>query len=401
LDTSPLTLTLTQEQINNKYKNIGKTNSAYICELEKVERNMHKIKELKEQTGIKVLIALKGSSLPATWDICRKYVDGATSSGLYECRLAHEFSDDKLEVHTFSPSFMDYEIDEILDKSHHIVFNSISQLLKYQDKALNKGVEIALRINPEFSSVKFDIYNPCKPFSRFGVTQNELNRHLDLNPSCLDNVSAIHCHAFCMNKGKEVEELLQNIELKFGNVLSKISTINMGGGNDVTLDDYDTRSFISAVNAFKERNTNIKDFYIEPGYSILANTGVLVGEVVDIVNNGVEILILNISASCHSPDVLEYGFRHPVLNEVEEGQGQFRYLVSSNTCLSGDEFGYYSFNYPINIGDKFVFEDAISYTFVKSTHFNGVPHPSIAIESENVIGIVKSFEYDDFRNRLG
>jgi carboxynorspermidine decarboxylase len=294
---------------------------------------------------------------------------------------------------------MDYEIDEILEKSHHIVFNSISQLLKYQDKALNKGAEIALRINPEFSSVKFDIYNPCKPFSRFGCTKEELEKQLILNPSCLDNVSAIHCHAMCMNRGVEVDELLQNIELKFPELLSRVSVLNLGGGHDYSLEEYDTEAFISAVNSFKERNTNIKEFYIEPGYSILANTGVLVGEVVDIVNNGIDILVLNVSASCHSPDVLEYSFRHPVLNEVEEGQ--YKYLVSSNTCLSGDEFGYYSFNYQINIGDKFVLEDAISYTFVKSTHFNGVPHPSIAIENEGKIEIIKQFGYSDFRSRLG
>ncbi len=390
---------MTQTEINEKYKDVN--GSAFICDLKLVERNMKIIQSIKEATGVKVLIALKGSSLPATWDICREYLDGATSSGLYECRLAKEFSGDSLEVHTFSPSFTDNEIEEILTTSDHIVFNSVSQLIKYKQKALDNNVEISLRLNPEFATVEIELYNPCKPFSRFGVTQAELFKQLALDPTCLDGVTGIHVHAFCMNRGENVDELLQNIEVKFSKILNKITSVNLGGGHDVTLPEYDKEHFISSVNAFRARNPHITDFYIEPGYGILANTGVLVGEVVDIVHNGVDIAILNISASCHSPDIIEYGLRLPIDNDRGEDGANY-YLLSSSTCLSGDDWGFYSFDHKLNVGDKITFNDAIVYSFVKSTHFNGIPHPAIYVEDlEGNIKVLKEFGYDDFRGRLG
>jgi carboxynorspermidine decarboxylase len=385
---------LTQTEINKKYKDLD--GPTWVCNLNSVERNMKILENIQKQADVKILIALKGSSLPATFEISRKYLKGCCASGLYEAKLASEFGG---EVHTYSPAFKDNEFNEIVELSDHIIFNSLSQYSKYKHR-LN-GKNAGLRINPEYSTVTTDLYNPCQPFSRFGVTKLELEKALETDPNILDGISLLHFHALCKQNSDALSNVVDVIISKFANLLNKVDEVNMGGGHSLTEHDYDVELLTNTVKKLKEKFPNITQVYMEPGEAILYDTGVLVGEVVDIVTNNMDIAILDISASCHLIDILEMPYRAEIFNGYNPLEEKFTYRLGGPTCLSGDYLGDYSFDNKLEIGDKIVVDDQIHYSFVKTNHFNGMKHPSIAVEKNGAIEVVKSFDYDDFRDRLG
>lgn len=386
---------LSQQQLNEKYRDLK--GPAYICDLKLVERNMKIINKIQQDVGIKFIIALKGSSMPSTFDVCRQYLYGCAASGEYESRLAKEFGK---EVHTFSPAFTDSNIGKILENSTHIVFNSVSQLHRFKHKAIEAGVHISLRVNPEYSSVTTALYDACMPNSRFGVTRTELTEGIQKHPDLLDGVSGVHCHALCMSMGDSLGGVLDSLTNNFKDILSKVHHLNCGGGTDVTDPNYKTQLLYDALYKFRIDNTNITDIYFESGNAILLDCGVLVGEVVDITKNDKNIAILNISPSCHAPDVLEMPYRANVLNETQTGK--YEYILGAPTCLSGDVWGTYRFGNPLNIGDKVVFENMIVYSFCKNTTFNGIELPSLAIQDmDGHINIIREFNFETFRERLG
>lgn len=386
---------LTQQELNEKYSNLN--GPSWICDISKVKRNVDILNHIQQVSGVNILIALKGSSLPASWDVCRPVLSGCCASGLYEAKLAKEFGK---EVHTFSPAFKEAEFAEIIELSDHIVFNSLSQFTKFNDVVKDHNKVSGLRINPECSTVTTELYNPCQPFSRFGVTKIELDKALEINPNVLDGIELLHFHALCKQNAKALELVVNSLITNFDSLLKQVSAINFGGGHTFTEPDYEVDTFVHIVKVLKGLYPNIKTFYAEPGEAILYDTGVLVGEVVDIIHNGMDIAILDISASAHLVDVLEMPYRPTIINSGMPLEKKYTYRLGGPTCLSGDYLGDFSFDYELKIGDKVVVDDQIHYSFVKSSWFNGVVSPSIAIDDGSLV-IVKNFSYADFRDRLG
>lgn len=365
---------------------------AYVIDEAKLVNNLEIIKSVQDRTGCKVLLAQKAFSMYATYPLISQYLAGTTASGLYEAKLGREEFGG--EVHVFAPAFKDADLEEILEIADHIVFNSERQLRKHVDKCRAVGVSVGLRINPECSTQgDHALYDPCAAGSRFGVRIDQFSEDL------LDLVDGLHFHTLCEQNSDDLKTTLDAVEAKFGAYLHRIKWLNMGGGHHVTREDYDLDLLISSIQHMQE--TYGLEVYIEPGEAIALNAGYLVTEVLDIFENGIETLVLDASATCHMPDVLEMPYRPPLRHGFEAGEKTYTYRLSSNTCLTGDIIGDYSFEKPVEIGDKLYFEDMAIYSFVKNNTFNGIGLPSLVLmDKTGDCRIVKSFGYEDFKGRL-
>ncbi|HFH9947270.1 TPA: carboxynorspermidine decarboxylase [Streptococcus suis] len=365
---------------------------AYVIDEAKLVNNLEILKSVQERTGSKVLLAQKAFSMYATYPLISQYLAGTTASGLYEAKLGREEFGG--EVHVFAPAFKDADLEEILEIADHIVFNSERQLRKHVDKCRAAGVSVGLRINPECSTQSdHALYDPCAAGSRFGVRIDQFSEDL------LDLVDGLHFHTLCEQNSDDLKTTLDAVEAKFGPYLHRIKWLNMGGGHHVTRADYDLDLLISSIQHMQGKYG--LEVYIEPGEAIALNAGYLVTEVLDIVENGIETLVLDASATCHMPDVLEMPYRPPLRNGFEAGEKEFTYRLSSNTCLTGDIIGDYSFEKPVEIGDKLYFEDMAIYSFVKNNTFNGIGLPSLVLmDQTGDCRIIKSFGYEDFKGRL-
>jgi len=377
---------------NNNILNTIKT-PAWVLNEKLLIKNLETIKYLKDKTGAKVLLALKGYSLWSSFNIIEKYLDGCCASGLHEAMLANE--EFKGEVHTYSPAFKDDEIEKISKISHHLVFNSPSQFKKYSKKAkaINPDISIGLRVNPEYSSSPTELYNPCGLYSRLGTTISNFDETI------LENCDDLHFHALCEQDSSALKEVLLHFEEKFGKYIKNMKWVNFGGGHHITKNDYDLDGLIDIINKFKEKYK--VDVYLEPGEAIGWETGVLVSEVLDIVDNGMEIAIVDVSTEAHMPDTIIMPYRAEIRDADKPSVKKFNYRIAGNSCIAGDVMGDYSFDSKLKIGDKIIFEDQIHYTMVKATTFNGVKLPSIVvIKEDNSVEIIKEFGYNDFKNRL-
>lgn len=365
---------------------------AYVIDEAKLVNNLEILKSVQDRTGCKVLLAQKAFSMYVTYPLISQYLAGTTASGLYEARLGREEFGG--EVHVFAPAFKDADLEEILEIADHIVFNSERQLRKHVDKCRAAGVSIGLRINPECSTQdEHALYDPCATGSRFGVRIDQFPEDL------LDLVDGLHFHTLCEQNSDDLKTTLEAVEAKFGPYLHKVKWLNMGGGHHVTREDYDVDLLISSIQHMQEKYG--LEVYIEPGEAIALNAGYLVTEVLDIVENGIETLVLDASATCHMPDVLEMPYRPPLRHGFEAGEKAFTYRLSSNTCLTGDIIGDYSFEKPVEIGDKLYFEDMAIYSFVKNNTFNGIGLPSLVLmDKSGDCRIIKEFGYGDFKGRL-
>ena len=366
----------------------------YICEEELLEKNLQILDKVQKESGAKIILALKGFAMHSTFSLVGKYLQGCTASGLHEAKLAREKMNK--EVHTYSPAFKEEEIEEIARISNHIVFNSPTQLLSFEKrvKEINPDISLSLRINPEYSSSPVDLYNPCGLYSRLGTTKKNFDENV------LEHIDGLNFHALCEQDVSALEEVLKVFEEKFSHYIPQMKYINFGGGHHITKKGYDVQKLINLIMSFKERYKGV-EVYLEPGEAVGWETGVLVSTVLDIVDNGMKIAILDTSAEAHMPDTLAMPYRAEVRGASEAGVNAYTYKLTGNTCLAGDVMGDYSFDKELSIGDKIIFEDQIHYTFVKNTTFNGIALPSLALWSkENSLKIVKQFGYKDYADRL-
>ncbi len=363
----------------------------YVCEEELLENNLKILDYVQQKSGAKILLALKGFAFYRTFDLIKKYLYGCSASGLYEAMLADE--EMGKEIHTYSPAFKEKEIGAIAEISDHIIFNSFSQWQKYKDIAMPLA-SCGIRVNPEVSSSPTDLYNPCAPFSRLGVTKKEFREDL------LDGIEGLHFHALCEQNADALEKVLEGFEEKFAHLIPRMKWINMGGGHLITSPEYDVEKLINIIKDFKKRYNDI-DVYLEPGEAIGRNTGVLVASVLDIVHNQMDIAILDTSAEAHMPDTIIMPYRPEVRGAGKPGEKKYTYRLAGNTCLAGDVMGDYSFDEPLKPGDKIIFEDQMHYTIVKNTTFNGIKLPSLAIlNKEGEFNIIKEFGYVHYKRRL-
>ncbi|WP_304544109.1 carboxynorspermidine decarboxylase [Sulfurimonas microaerophilic] len=372
---------------------------AYVCEEELLEKNLKLLEYVQEESGAKIILALKGFAMWSTFDLVAKYLQGCTASGLHEAKLAREEfcrHNEKAEVHTYSPAFKEEDIEEIAKISDHIVFNSPNQLKRFvlKVKEINPNIEISLRLNPEVSSSPVDIYNPCGLYSRLGTTL------ANFDESILEHLDGLNFHALCEQDADALEEVLLSFEEKFGKYFKNLKYVNFGGGHHITRKDYDVEKLVWLIKEFKKKYNNI-DVYLEPGEAVGWQTGYLVSTVLDTFHNGMDVAILDTSAEAHMPDTLAMPYRADVRGSGEAGEKPYTYRMGGNTCLAGDIMGDYSFDEPLKIGDKIIFEDQIHYTFVKNTTFNGIALPSLAIKrKDGTIEVIKQFGYDDYKGRL-
>ncbi len=378
--------------MNNE--NIRKLPSpCWLLEETLLKNNLECIQDIKNKTGAKVLLALKGYALWKSFPILKPYLDGCCASGLHEAKLADETFGK--EVHTYSPAFKEEEIDEIAKISHHLVFNSPTQFKRFasQAKAVNSTLSLGLRVNPEYSESPKEIYNPCGLYSRLGTTFENIDE------SILTECDGLHFHALCEQDSTALENVLKNFEEKFAAYIPQMKWINFGGGHHITRQGYDVDKLITLINGFKEKY-NV-EVYLEPGEAIGWETGTLVSTVLDIVHNDIDIAILDTSAEAHMPDTIIMPYRADVRGAGKAGKKTYTYRLAGNTCLAGDIMGDYSFDLPLKLGDKVIFEDQMHYTMVKASTFNGVKLPSIAIEKEDgSLEILREFTYGDFKERL-
>ena len=365
----------------------------WLLEEDKLQKNLLLIDYIRTQSGAKVLLALKGYALWKSFDVCKPYLNGCCASGLHEAKLAHETF--AKEVHTYAPAFKEEEIEEIAAISHHLVFNSPSQFRKFGNiaKSTNPNLSLGLRINPEYSESPKEIYNPCGIYSRLGTTLQNMDEDI------LSQCEGLHFHALCEQGTDALENVLQHVEEKFGKYIPQMKWINFGGGHHITRKGYDVEKLINLIKNFKNKY-NV-EVYLEPGEAIGWETGTLATTVLDIVHNGIDIAILDSSAEAHMPDTIIMPYRAEVRDAAEANKKAFTYRLAGNTCLAGDIMGDYSFDTPLHIGDKVIFEDQMHYTMVKATTFNGIKLPSIAIQRvDGSVEVVREFGYEYFKNRL-
>lgn len=368
----------------------------YVIDEKKLKENLRILKEVREEAGCKILLAQKAFSCFYEYPLIGQYLDGTTASGLYEARLGKE--EMGKENHVFAPAYKDADIKELGEICDHIIFNSFAQLRRHKDVV--SGKSLGLRINPEYSTQgDHAIYDPCAPGSRLGVTKEVFEREIAAEPELFEALDGLHFHTLCEQNADDLAKTLEAVEEKFGPWLSKIKWLNMGGGHHITRDDYDRKLLIKCIKHI--RDTYGVEVYLEPGEAIALNAGYLVTEVMDIVENGLSVLILDASAACHMPDVLEMPYRPPLKDSGKAGEKEFTYRLSSCTCLAGDVIGDYSFDKQIQVGDKLYFEDMAIYSMVKNNTFNGIPLPGIAVMKEDGdCEIIRTFGYEDFKGRL-
>ncbi|HHH51613.1 MAG TPA: carboxynorspermidine decarboxylase [Campylobacterales bacterium] len=366
----------------------------WLLEEELLEKNLKILASLKEKTGIKILLALKGFALWQSFDLVSKYLDGCCASGLHEALL----SDEKFqkETHTYSPAFKEDDIEEIANISKHIVFNSPNQFKSFAPlaKKISPNISLGIRVNPEYSESPVEIYNPCGLYSRLGTTLSNFDK------SIVGQIDGLHFHALCEQDSIALEKVLDIFEDKFGKYLHTMKWVNFGGGHHITKDGYNIDKLVTLINRFRAKYPHL-DIYIELGEAVGWQTGTLVSTVLDIVYNGIDIAILDTSTEAHMLDTVIMPYRPDVRGGAKAGEKAYTYRLGGNTCLAGDIMGDYSFDKPLNIGDKIIFEDQMHYTMVKATTFNGIALPSIAIKrKDGTIEVVQEFGYKEFRDRL-
>ena len=378
---------------------------AYVIDEQKLLNNLKILSDIAEESGAKILLAQKAFSAYSTYPLIAEYLQGATASGLYEAKLAHEEmikpfeGKKKLENHVFEPAFKDEEFPLVCEVADHIVFNSIAQLehhrAVWEKAAAEKGLSVGLRINPEFSTQEgHEIYDPCAPGSRLGIRRQNL-------PSPLPKgVEGLHFHTLCEQGFEPLEATFREVESDFGDFFAEIKWINLGGGHHITKPDYDREGLKELIRYIKEKYEI--DVYLEPGEAVALDAGYLVTTVMDIVEtDDYPVLILDTSAACHMPDVLEMPYRPPLKDSGLCDEKEYTYRLSSRTCLAGDVIGDYSFDNEIKVGDRLTFEDMAIYSMVKNNTFNGMPLPDIDImHADGSVEVLKKFSYDDFKSRL-
>lgn len=368
----------------------------YVIDEKKLKENLEILGDVREKAGCKILLAQKAFSCFYEYPLIGQYLDGTTASGLYEARLGKE--EMGKENHVFAPAYKDADIKELGEICDHIIFNSFAQLRRHKDAV--SGKSLGLRINPECSTQgDHAIYDPCAPGSRLGVTKEVFDCEIATEPELFEALDGLHFHTLCEQNADDLAKTLEAVEEKFGPWLSKIKWLNMGGGHHITRDDYDRELLIKCIRHI--RDTYGVEVYLEPGEAIALNAGYLVTEVMDIVENGLSVLILDASAACHMPDVLEMPYRPPLIGAGEAGEKPYTFRLGGPTCLSGDCIGDYSFDAPLKEGGRLVFGDMALYTMVKNNTFNGMPLPSIVYRHEDgTAEVVRAFGYEDFVGRL-
>ena len=366
---------------------------AYVCDEAALENNLNVYRHIQDATGCEVILALKAFSMYHMFPLIRRYLKGTAASSLYEARLGYETFNE--HVHIYCPAYREHEIEDITHYCNTITFNSMSQLHQFSPLILQKkpDAHIGLRINPEISVVENALYNPCQPFSRFGVPISQIDKF----PS--DAVHGLHVHALCGNGAAELDTIVQKVEAQCGDWLHAMDWINLGGGHLITSQNYDIDQLLTIIDRLQSSYSC--KVILEPGESVVYRAAYLVATVLDIVDNGMKIAILDTSATAHMPDVIEMPYRPNIVDSFLPNEAPFTYKIGGVSCLSGDVIGDYSFNTPLTVGSRLIFEDMAQYTMVKNTHFNGIPLPDIYVarqagELENV----KSFSYTNFKNRL-
>lgn len=373
----------------------------YIIEETRLRHNLEKISDIAKRANVEIILAFKAYALWKTFPIFREYINSTTASSLAEARLAVDKFGNK--AHTFSPAYTDYEISEIAECSSHLTFNSLTQYERLHEQATkaNSKISFGLRINPEYSEIETDIYNPCAPGTRFGISADKLPTQLPIN------IEGFHCHCHCENGSDVFVRTLKHIEEKFAKWFRQIKWINFGGGHIVTRKGYNTELLVDTLKGFQSRYPWIK-IIMEPGSAFGWQTGPLVAQVIDIVENkGIKTAILNVSFSCHMPDCLEMPY-HPNVRGAEtieeniDYSQPFTYRLGANSCLSGDFMSAWKFEHELKIGENIIFEDMNHYTTVKTTMFNGITHPAIAIirKGSNELEILRNFSINDYFSRM-
>ena len=365
----------------------------YVVEESLLLKNAKILEYVQQQANCKILLAQKAFSMYSAYPLLSKYLKGTTASGLYEAKLGREEFDG--EVHVFSPAYKTDEMQELVQIADHIVFNSFSQWKKHRDTIKNCGRKIScgLRVNPEYSEIETEIYNPCAKNSRLGITLEQFDE------SELDGIDGLHFHTMCEQGAETLERTLPYFEEKFGKYLYNMKWVNFGGGHHITRDDYNVELLIKCVKYISEKyNVQV---YLEPGEAVALNAGFLVSDVMDIGKNGINFAIVDTSAACHMPDVLEMPYRPMIVGSGQPDEKSYTYRLGGPTCLAGDIIGNYSFDKPLTVGDRLVFTDMAIYSMVKNNTFNGMPLPRIYLNTlDDELKLVKEFGYEDFKSRL-
>ncbi len=357
-----------------------------------LKKNLEVLRCVSEEAGCKILLAQKAFSMFACYPLISRYLSGTTASGLYEARLGRE--EFPGEVHVFSPAYQEREWEELLTYADHFVFNSPNQLRRFGERAKAAGKQVGLRVNPECSTQEgHAIYDPCAPGSRLGTTRENFDEGL------VPLLDGLHFHTLCEQNSDDLETTAAAFEEKFGEFLPRMKWLNLGGGHHITREDYDIPRLIRVVKHFREKYG--VEVYLEPGEAVVLNAGFLVSTVLEVVHNGMDIAILDTSAACHMPDVLEMPYRPPVKDSGKPGEKAYTCRLAGPTCLAGDVVGDYSFDQPLTEGSQVVLEDMALYTMVKTNTFNGMPLPDMALRHEDeTVEVVKTFGYEDFKSRL-
>ena len=365
----------------------------YVIDEVAFRKNLGLIKSVKDRSGVEIILAFKAFAMWSVFPIVREYIPYSTASSLAEARLA--FDEMGSKAHTYGPAYTDREFPEIVRCSSHITFNSLTQFEKFYPQTQFYNISCGLRINPEYSDVETDLYNPCAPGSRLGIVAGLLGDKLP------DGVEGLHFHTLCESNSYDLQKTLNMVEEKFGKYFDQIKWLNMGGGHLMTRDGYDVEHLISLLKKFNAKYPNLQ-LILEPGSAFAWRTGVLVSSVVDIVeNNGIKTAMLDVSFSCHMPDCLEMPYKPAILGATDEISGKPTYRMGGNSCLAGDYFGSWSFENDLKAGDRIIFDDMIHYTMVKTTMFNGVAHPSIGIwTKQNEFKLLREFSYEDYKGRI-
>ena len=366
----------------------------YVVDEKKLKQNLKILQNLEQETGCHVLLAQKAFSMFSLYPLIGQYISGTTASGIFEARLGKE--EMGKENHVFAPAYKEKDMEELVQICDHVIFNSFAQYEKYQHYFLQQEctASAGIRVNPECSTQEgHEIYDPCGYASRLGVTEEQFREDL------LEGVEGLHFHTLCEQNADDLVTTFQAFEKKFGKYLHRMKWLNMGGGHHITRENYQIETLKKLIRYIRE--TYPVEVYLEPGEAIALNAGYLVTEVMDIVHNDMDILILDASAACHMPDVLEMPYRPPLKDSGEAGEKAYTYRLSSCTCLAGDVIGDYSFDREIQIGDKLYFMDMAIYSMVKNNTFNGMPLPDIAVMHEDgECEVIRHFGYEDFKSRL-
>ena len=368
---------------------------SYVVFEERLRHNLKILSTVERDAGVKILLAQKCFSMFYFYPLIERYLSGTAASGLFEAQLAAEHFHG--ENHVYSPAFRADEIEKIAALCDHIIFNSFNQLEKYYSVAKKFNRQIGLRINPEHSTQTHAIYDPCSPTSRLGVRLNEFKKNI----AALEKIDGLHIHTLCEQNSDALEETVDAFEKNFGAWLGRMKWLNLGGGHHITRADYDIDRLKRIIVRLK-KNYDV-EIYLEPGEAVALDAGILVSTVLEIQPpiNGISNVIIDASAACHMPDVIEMPYRPTVRNSARIGEKAFNYRLGSATCLAGDVIGEYSFDNPLKEGDRIIFEDMAIYTMVKNNTFNGMNLPTvIAVDNQNNFEIVRAFGYNDFKGRL-